>query len=123
MLTINQSTNFTFNKFFRKATKNKLKTLKIIEVKGRNLLLKNFFDGVVKFDFNELCNKNHGPEDYIKITDTCNFVFIDNLPIFNEDNLNQQQRFITLIDILYEKNIPLLVSSKSRRLWKNFIKV
>ncbi|MDB4185420.1 cell division protein ZapE, partial [Candidatus Pelagibacter sp.] len=25
---------------------------------------------------------------------------------------NQQQRFITLIDILYEKNIPLMISSQ-----------
>ena len=28
------------------------------------------------------------------------------------DNSNQQQRFITLIDILYEKNIPLMISSQ-----------
>ena len=31
---------------------------------------------------------------------------------FNSDNSNQQQRFITLIDILYEKNIPLMISSQ-----------
>ncbi|MDB4232750.1 cell division protein ZapE, partial [Candidatus Pelagibacter sp.] len=33
-------------------------------------------------------------------------------PIFNIDNSNQQQRFIILIDILYEKNIPLMISSQ-----------
>ena len=41
----------------------------------------------------------------------CDFVFIENLPDFNEDNSNQQQRFITLIDIIYEKKIPLMITS------------
>jgi len=36
---------------------------------------------------------------------------IEGLPDFNEDNSNQQQRFITLIDIVYEKKIPILISS------------
>ena len=110
----NESTNFIFNKFFRKITKDKKKISKIIEIKGRKIVLENFYDGVAKFNFEELCNRNLGSEDYIKISDNCSFIFIDNLPFFNDDNSNQQQRFITLIDILYEKNIPLLVSSKSK---------
>ena len=44
----------------------------------------------------------------------CNFIIIENIPNFNNDNSNQQQRFVTLIDILYEKNIPLMISSKSQ---------
>ena len=61
-----------------------------------------------------MCAKNIGAEDYIKIADSSMFIVIENIPNFNNDNLNQQQRFITLIDILYEKKIPLLVSSKSQ---------
>ena len=38
-------------------------------------------------------------------------MFIENLPDFNEDNSDQQQRFITLIDIIYEKKIPLMITS------------
>ena len=56
-------------------------------------------------------DKNLGSEDYIKIADSCNFVFIDSLPIFNDDNSNQQQRFITLIDIFYEKKVLLTIRS------------
>ena len=107
---IDQSTNFKFNKFFRETTKNKRKTKKILEVKGRKLEIKNFFDRVAKFDFNDLCNKNLGSEDYINIVNNCDFIFIENLPNFNEDNSNQQQRFITLIDIIYEKKIPLMIT-------------
>ena len=35
---------------------------------------------------------------------------IENIPIFNENNSNQQLRFITLIDIFYEKKIKLTIS-------------
>ena len=108
---INESTNFKFNKFFRKITKNKNKTLKVLEVKGRKIILENFYNGVVKFDFEELCNRNLGSEDYIKVSESCNFIFIEKLPHFEEDNSNQQQRFITLIDIIYEKKIPLMITS------------
>ena len=108
---IDQSTNFKLNKFFRKITKSKDKTLKILEVKGRKIEIENFYDKVIKFDFDELCNKNLGSEDYINIANICNFIFIENLPDFNENNSNQQQRFITLIDIIYEKKIPLMITS------------
>jgi len=53
--------------------------------------------------FKDLCNKNIGAEDYIKIANVCNFIIIENLPNFSDNNSNQQQRFITLIDIIYEK--------------------
>ena len=109
---INHSNNFVFNKFFRKITKNKIKNKKKLEIKGRNLIIENFYEGIAKFKFEELCNRNLGSEDYIKIADNCDFIFIENLPEFNEYNSNQQQRFITLIDIIYEKKIPLMITSQ-----------
>ena len=108
---LNQSTNFTFNKFFRKITKNKDKTLKILEVKGRKIKIENFYERVAKFNFNDLCDRNLGSEDYINISENCDFIFIENLPNFGEENSNQQQRFITLIDIIYEKKIPIMITS------------
>ena len=62
--------------------------------------------------FDEICNRNLGSEDYIQIAKESDFIFIENLPKFNEINSNQQQRFITFIDIIYEKKIPLMIKSK-----------
>ena len=108
---INEHTNFLFNKFFRQITKNKMKTLKVLKIKGRNLKIENFYERIIRFKFDELCNRNLGSEDYISIANNCDFIFIDNLPNFHEENSNQQQRFITLIDIIYEKKIPLMITS------------
>ena len=108
---INQSTNFRFNKFFREITKNKNNTKKIFNIKGRKLEINNFYQNIIKFDFSELCDRNLGSEDYITIAEECSFLLIKNLPNFTENNSNQQQRFITLIDIIYEKKIPLMITS------------
>jgi len=111
---LDETTNFKVNKFYRQKTKDIKNKEKILSIKGRKFIIENYFSGMSRFDFKDLCAKNIGAEDYIKIAETCNFIIIENIPDFNNANSNQQQRFITLIDILYEKNIPLLISTKSK---------
>ena len=110
---LNQSTNFKLNKFFREITKGKNQTLKILNVKGRKLKFKNFYEGIFKLNFDKLFDQNLGAEDYIEIANNSKFIFLENLPSFNENNSNKQQRFITFIDIIYEKKIPLMISSEN----------
>jgi cell division protein ZapE len=88
-------------------TKNQIK----LNIKGRLFIINSFFEGVARFNFNDLCAINIGAEDYIAIAEKCNFITIDNIPNFNDNNSDQQQRFITLIDILYEKKISIMVSA------------
>ena len=109
---LNEKTNFKVNKYFRQITKNIRIKEKVLTIKGRKFSIKNYYDGISRFDFKDLCAKNIGAEDYIKIADICSFIIIENIPNFSNNNSNQQQRFITLIDILYEKNIPLMITSK-----------
>ena len=110
---LNEETNFKINKIFRKLTKNKKQSSKSLKIKGRTFVIKNYFERIVKFDFDYLCNQNIGAEDYIKIAEVCDFIVIENIPKFNDENINKQQRFIILIDILYEKKICLMTSSYS----------
>ena len=110
---INEKNMFKVNQIFREITKNK-KNIKIkLNIKGRIFFIPNFYEGIVRFDFKELCDVNIGAEDYLEIAKNCKFIVIDNIPKFNDENSNQQNRFITLIDILYEKKINLLVSISS----------
>ncbi|WP_435163481.1 cell division protein ZapE [Candidatus Pelagibacter bacterium nBUS_25] len=111
---LNQETNFKINKFFRTITKDKKHLLKIINVKGRDFKIENFYEGVVRFNFNELCDKNLGAEDYLEIIKNCKFIVIDQIPQFNDTNSNQQQRFITLLDVIYDKNIPISVTANQK---------
>jgi len=108
---LNEETNFKINQIFRKLTKNKKQSTKSLKIKGRTFIIQDYFERIAKFDFNNLCNQNVGAEDYIKIAEVCDFIVIENIPKFNDENINKQQRFITLIDILYEKKISLITSS------------
>jgi len=108
---LNQETNFKINKFFRTITKDKKLSLKIINVKGRNFKIENFYEGVARFNFNELCDQNLGAEDYLEIIKNCKFIAIDQIPQFGDTNSNQQQRFITLLDVIYDKNIPISITA------------
>ena len=92
-------------------TKEKKSQIKKIKIKGREFKIKSYFEGIARFNFKELCNQNIGAEDYIKISECCSFVLIENIPVFKNENLNKKQRFITLIDIFYEKRIPLMITS------------
>ena len=108
---LNQETNFKINKFFRTITKNKKKSTISINVKGRDFKIENFYEGVVRIKFYELCDQNLGAEDYLEIIKNCKFIVIEQIPQFNDVNSNQQQRFITLLDIIYDKNISLAVTA------------
>ena len=108
---LNQENNFKINKLFRVMTKDKVLKEKILNIKGRKFILKNFYDGIVRLTFKEVCDKNLGSEDYIKIVKNCLFIVMENVPAFNDLNSNQQQRFITLIDVIYDKNIPIAVTA------------
>ena len=107
---LNEKTLFTMNQNFRIFTKSLKKEEKSIITKGREFKIKNYYEGVARFNFKELCDQNLGAEDYINLANICNHIFIDEIPNFDEYNSNQQLRFITLIDILYDKKIMLTLS-------------
>ena len=107
---LSEKTSFRINQRFRELTKNKIKEKKIITVKGRDFIIENFYSGVARLKFTDLCDKNLGAEDYINIANVCKHIFIEDIPIFCNENSNQQLRFITLIDIFYEKKIKLTLS-------------
>jgi cell division protein ZapE len=115
---ISDQVSFQVSSIFRQISKEKINKPKDIVIKGRNFTIKNYFEGIARFNFNDLCGVPIGAEDYIKIADYCNFILIDNVPNFSDENANKQQRFITLIDILYEKKIPIMVTANFN--YKNF---
>ena len=46
-----------------------------------------------------------------EIAKNSNFIVIENIPQFDDLNSNQQLRFITLLDVIYDKDIPLAVTA------------
>ena len=84
------------------------------EVKKRPFIIKRFANHIARFNFNELCGVALGAEDYLELIKHVNTLFLENVPSFTDENVDKQERFITLIDILYDNNIELVMSSEKR---------
>ena len=111
---LNEKTLFSINQLFRRLTRDIDKSEKTFITKGRKFYIHDFYNGISKFTFEELCDKNLGSEDYLNLANICDHIFIYNVPSFTELNSNQQLRFINLIDVLYDKKIKLTLSLETR---------
>ncbi len=70
-------------------------------------------DGMIWFEFSELCEKPRGSNDFIEIARAFNTVMLSNMPQLHEDDANAARRFITLVDEFYDRGVKLLISAQS----------
>jgi cell division protein ZapE len=82
-----------------------------IEVNGRTISTVRLADGVVWFEFNEICGGWRGPADYIEIAQCYQTVLISNIPKMDDKDNDALKRLITLVDEFYDRNVKLIVSA------------
>jgi cell division protein ZapE len=84
---------------------------KSMEVLGRDIHTLRRADGVVWFDFVELCDGPRSQDDYIEIARSFQTVLLSNVPCLNRDMENQARRFIALVDEFYDRRVKLIISA------------
>jgi cell division protein ZapE len=82
-----------------------------ISVQGRSILVHRQADDVAWFDFEELCEKPLGAADYLAIADHYHSILITNVPRLKADQRNAAKRFMTLIDVLYERKRRVMITA------------
>lgn len=82
-----------------------------LDINGRNFHARRRGDGVIWFDFGELCEEPRGSTDYIEIARAFNTVVVSGVPQLTEQHADAARRFITLVDEFYEHNVKLLMSA------------
>lgn len=83
----------------------------ILRVKGRDVVLAAFRNGVARVGFHDLCGKPLGPADFLTVADAVRVLMLDDIPQLGRDNFNEAKRFVTLIDALYEARVRLICSA------------
>ena len=68
-------------------------------------------DGIIWFEFEELCEKPRGAVDFIEIARAFNTVVLSNMPQLGEDDASAARRFVVLVDEFYDRNVKLLISA------------
>ncbi|GAA3860125.1 cell division protein ZapE [Celeribacter arenosi] len=82
-----------------------------LKVKGRDVELPQFHNGVARATFWDLCGQMYGPADYLAIADAVKLLILEDIPRLGRNNFNEAKRFVTLIDALYEAKVRLVASA------------
>ena len=84
---------------------------------GRELHLNDTYDDVCIIDFQELCSDKlpiMGAPDFHALCDNFSKFVVKNMPeLGTVKNKNETRRFITFIDIIYDRRKDLLVSAET----------
>jgi len=83
-----------------------------IEVEGRTLTSIKRSDGVIWFDFTELCDGPRSQNDYIELARCFHSVLLSEIPVLDRLKEDQARRFINLVDVFYDHNVKLIVSAE-----------
>ncbi|MBO9465946.1 AFG1 family ATPase [Tropicibacter sp. R15_0] len=85
-----------------------------LHVKGREIELPRYHNGVARANFFDLCGKMLGPGDYLKLAENVRVLILEDIPELSRRNFNEAKRFVTLIDTLYEAGTCLIASAAAR---------
>jgi len=85
-----------------------------LRVKGRDVIIPMFRNGVGRARFHGLCGQPLGPADYLAIAEAVKVLMLDDVPTLGRSNFNEAKRFVTLIDALYEARVRLICSAAAK---------
>ena len=82
-----------------------------LRVKGRDVVIPGFHNGVARARFYDLCGQPLGAADFLALADAARVLVLEDIPQLGRSNFNEARRFVTLIDALYEAKVKLVCSA------------
>ena len=108
---LNRKTQAVLDEIFEKLTDGADAQEEILQVKGRDITVRQAVNGVGRFTFAQLCERPHGAEDYLEIARRYQTVFLEGVPKLGYDRRNEVKRLMNLIDALYEARVRVIISA------------
>ncbi|MGF1762332.1 cell division protein ZapE [Aliivibrio kagoshimensis] len=83
-----------------------------IEINHRQLPCLAESDGVVHFNFEQLCQSARSQKDYIELSRIYHTVLLSDVTMMSRDSDDAARRFIAMVDEFYERNVTLIISAE-----------
>ena len=80
-------------------------------MEGRLIPTVRLADGIVWFEFADLCDGPRGTADYIEVARCFHTVLLANVPLLGPEDNEKALRFIHLVDEFYDRNVNLILSA------------
>jgi cell division protein ZapE len=96
---------------FRRLTGGQRPTPRTLSVYGHPVTVPAQAMGVARLSFAELCGQPYGASDYLALARAYHTLIVDGIPKLGPDQRNEARRFITLVDVLYERHVKLIASA------------
>jgi cell division protein ZapE len=96
---------------FKRLTGQDRGTPRDIDVRGRKVRIAEMAEGTAFLQFEDICMKPLGAEDYLAFTEAFHTIILSGVPQLSRERRAEARRFITLIDTLYDAKTGLIVSA------------
>ncbi len=83
-----------------------------LEVEGRMIRSRYLSEGVVWFDFVDLCDGPRSQNDYIELAREYHTVILSNVTALGRAKDDQARRFVNLVDEFYDRQVKLVISAE-----------
>jgi cell division protein ZapE len=67
--------------------------------------------GVARLSYADACQRPLGASDYIALARAYHTILLEDVPVIPSARRDEAKRFITLIDVLYERRVKLILSA------------
>lgn len=82
-----------------------------LEVGHRLIEARRRLDGMVWFDFSELCGSPRSQNDYLELADRFHTLLLSDVPEMGPAQHSEARRFTWLVDVLYDLRVKLMISA------------
>lgn len=111
MLSADTESSKRMEAIFNRLSGGAIQTRQQIEIQGRPVNVKKLGAKVAWFDFREICGSPRAQADYLDIAHRYSAIFISDIPQMTANEAAEAQRFIWLVDVLYDKRVKLVASA------------
>jgi cell division protein ZapE len=114
MLTADAESSVRMEAIFQRLSSGVIQHNQQIEIQGRPVNVKKLGAKVAWFDFKEICGSPRAQADYLEIAHRFPAIFISGIPQMTANEAAEAQRFIWLVDVLYDNRVKLVASAAAK---------
>lgn len=111
MMSTNSESDRRMEEIFNRLCTGDIKINQPIDIQGRSILVKKLAINEAWFEFKELCGGHRSQADYLEIAHRFPTVFLSHIPQMSANEAAEAQRFIWLIDVLYDNRVKFIASA------------